>query len=180
MSLSLNFSVKNLWVSSCPNLLMVAALLAPISIIASALFSFTVESLMPAGYTQAGSIRAIVEENKFGVGLVVSCLLIAPVIENAICLLLVKGVMRWKSKRFWVKPLLVALTMGVIHSSIHSGVVDIRPFGVAIPFFIISSFIVNAEDKWCGYWSSVLHHSLYNSAIFLALLMPHVISRNGG
>lgn len=146
--------------------LLLAVLVAPLSVAATGLwsllvhFAFGFETVAPNSVEEAllGGIGAL---------RIVSALVLAPIVENLLCLLWATWFGKWQAGRWWMKPACIAAIAAGFHAIIFW---DIRPFAVFPGFFVISCFILYVKDRVLGYWASVLHHFCIN-AINLALAL---------
>lgn len=96
----------------------------------------------------------------------VSPLLVAPVLENAICWVWLRVLLPADRWAWWLGPLLVAIIAALFHVALYR---EIRYFSVAINFFAICCFILNVQDRPAGFWASVLLHGFGNLLVLLSL-----------
>lgn len=96
----------------------------------------------------------------------VSPLIVAPVLENTLCLLGIKLFTTPRNAGSWKIPALVAFIAVLVHALIY---MEIRYFSIYVNFFVICCLIQNVENKAAGFWASVLLHALINFMVMMQL-----------
>lgn len=161
-------AVKRVFAAPAGTLVLIAALLAPLVVGSTILLAggldwiFELESIPPnsVGETAASGL---------GATRVLSALVIAPIIENLLCVMWTRWLPPIGSHRdWWLKPLLVGAIAATFHAIIF---MDIRPAAVFPGFFVIGMFIRNTRNATLGYWISVLHHFFINLINILAVTL---------
>ena len=96
-------------------------------------------------------------------------LLVAPVLENLLCLFWVRIFAHKLGRTWWLVPLLVALIATAFHVAIY---MEPRYAAVFIAFFAMCCLIHNVRNVAAGFWASVFLHFLGN---FLVLLQWQIL-----
>lgn len=150
-------------------LLTFAALLAPLSVACTYLLSVCMDWIFEPGSMPPNSV-AEASANGLEAARVISALIIAPMVENFLCLLWATWLPAWNSQNhWWRKPLFIAAIASAFHALIFF---DIRPIAVFPGFFVIAMYIVNVKDRNVGYWASVFHHFCINAInLWLVILV---------
>jgi hypothetical protein len=149
-----------------PRLLLLAVATAPLSVVATIMMSYAISELATFSGMAPNSVEDVANSGLDPLR-VASALLVAPVVENFVCLVLLLTMASWTTNRWWLKPFLVAAAAATFHGAVFA---DIRPIAVLPGFFVMCSLIENAPQRQAGYWASVLHHSCIN-AVNLAMVV---------
>lgn len=141
-------------------LLFISIFLVPVSLVLTALISLGVGEGLVLDYSEnsiAGIARAGLGWDRF-----FSALVLAPVLENALCYWVLRRLSSWGR---WKSVSLVATVAAILHAFIF---LDVRYFSVFPSFFAISLLITMGKG---GYLASVLHHSLLNAMFLIAVFV---------
>lgn len=133
-------------------------LLAPFSVAATFALSLLIGLFYGDGSITPNSVGELAESG-IPIDRVLSALLLAPLIENAICYFGYIYLGAWNERHWWKKPLLIAVLVAILHAVL---LLDVRPLAVFPGFFIIAAFIAHSKNKKIGYAASVAHHFLVN------------------
>lgn len=92
----------------------------------------------------------------------ISPLLVAPVVENLLCLGWLLNVFD-RLAGWWRGPACVALIAAGFHVLAY---LEPRYIAVVVPFFAMCCLMANVRDRRVGYWASVLLHAAGNALVF--------------
>lgn len=154
---------------SCPESLALAAVLIIPASIVEAVLSILLGYVPGAELINKASIAA---QHNVDIYRVLFVVVVAPLIENVFVALSVFIMLDWRTK-WWVKPLLVGFVFALLHAYVHGG---IKPLSAMPGFFVMALLIERTERapwKLCGFFSSIVFHSLNNSFI----LIPYFLGR---
>lgn len=94
----------------------------------------------------------------------VSPLLVAPILENAICWIWLRVLLPADRWAWWVGPLVVAIIAALFHAALYRELVYLS---VVVNFFAICCLILNVRNRVLGFWASVLLHAMGNLLVLL-------------
>lgn len=88
-----------------------------------------------------------------------SPLVLAPILENTLCLLWLRVMPARFAGRPWLTPAIVAAIAALFHVVAY---MEIRYATIFVNFFAICSVMSNARNRTAGFWASVWLHALMN------------------
>ncbi len=163
--------LDRLWGARWSSALLVAVVLAPVSVFATVLLASAIEVLIGGDGIAPNSVQEVIDQGLTPLR-VMSALIVAPLLENLFCLIWDRLLPKWEMRAWWARPLLIAMIAASFHALIFQ---DFRPFAVLPGFFVICVLVVNVRDRVVGYWASVVHHFVINS-INLTIVLAGSIS----
>ncbi|WP_028920650.1 hypothetical protein [Pseudoxanthomonas suwonensis] len=91
-------------------------------------------------------------------------LLVAPVLENLLCLFWVRVFAHKLGRSWWLVPCIVALIAAAFHVALY---MEPRYASVFVDFFLMCCLIHNAKNRAVGFWASVFLHFLVNFIVLM-------------
>jgi hypothetical protein len=146
---------------SCPGAVASAALLFLPVVISRAVLGYLIG--LSYGYSSVSNSSLYAQK---GVDLlkVAEVTLWVPLVENFLVFLMLWMTSGWKTESWWVRPLIVGCFFAALHAVLAA---DARPLAVLPGFFVMAALITQTKNPRCGFFSSVLLHSLCNSIILI-------------
>jgi len=95
-----------------------------------------------------------------------SPLVLAPLVENAFCLLWLRAGCIRRLRPWWAPPLAVAVIAALFHVA---GYGEPRYITTAATFFPLCWLIAHVRPRATGYWASVLAHAQFNALSMIQL-----------
>lgn len=147
---------QNVWEASAGRVLFAASLGAVLAFLIGNAAEWTLDMLMTtAGLpSRLGEIKAEQATRSW-----ISPLLIAPVLENAICWFWLRMLLPAERWGWWRGALVVSLIAGLFHVAVYQ---EPRYIVISINFFVICCLILNVKDRTVGFWASVVTHGIGN------------------
>ena len=154
---------RNLWEANAWRLLLMVVVLALLCVLLQNILEWALD-LVTMQFGLPGRIEAIKAAERERL---VSPLLVAPVVENAMCWVWLRVLLPAERWAWWKGPLVVAMIAAGFHVLLYR---ELSYFSVVVDFFAICGLILNVEDRIAGFWASVLLHGAMNLLVLLMLL----------